>query len=92
VAGVLCGLAALGYHGIAAAVGVVREQTGLNAAELALQVGLPPVAIALWEHGSLIPAPTTCCGWQRCSPPTSAQPTRHHGPTDRPRHATPPLT
>jgi hypothetical protein len=26
VAGVLCGLAALGYHSIAAAVGVVREQ------------------------------------------------------------------
>jgi hypothetical protein len=26
VAGVLCGLAALGYHGIATAVGVVREQ------------------------------------------------------------------
>jgi hypothetical protein len=82
VAGVLCGLAALGYHGIAAAVGVVREQTGLNAAELALQVGLPPVAIALWEHGSLIPAPTPAAAGNgaRRRPPGPG-PTRHHGPT-----------
>lgn len=55
VAGVLCGLAALGYDGIAAAVGVVREQTGLTEAELAIQVGLPPVALVLWEQGSFIP-------------------------------------
>jgi len=55
VARVLCGLAALGYDGIATAVGVVREHTGLTQAELAIQVGLPPIAIALWGHGSFIP-------------------------------------
>jgi len=55
VAGVLCGLAALGYDGIAAAVPVVCEQTGLNTAELAIQVGLPPQALLLWQQGSFIP-------------------------------------
>lgn len=52
---VLCGLAALGYDGIAAAVPVVCAQTGLNTAELVIQVGLPPGALALWEQGSFIP-------------------------------------
>lgn len=56
VAAVLCGLAALGYEGIASAVRVVREQTGLEDAELAIQVGLPPAALVLWEQGSFFPA------------------------------------
>jgi len=55
VAAVLCGLAALGYEGIATAVGVVRQHTGLGTAELAIQVGLPAVALRLWEQGRFIP-------------------------------------
>jgi transcriptional regulator with XRE-family HTH domain len=55
VAGVLCDLAALGYEGIAAAVSVVREHTGLSMPELAIQVGLPPAALRLWEQGRFIP-------------------------------------
>jgi hypothetical protein len=92
VAGVLCGLAALGYQGIAAAVGVVREHTGLTAAELAIQVGLPPVALALWERGSFIPRThhllrlaTVLAAYQRAAQPSiTARP-------DAP-HATPPVT
>jgi hypothetical protein len=55
VVGVLCGLATLGYGGIAAALGVVRDLTGLDSQELAMQLGLPCVALPLWEQGSFIP-------------------------------------
>jgi hypothetical protein len=55
VAEVLWGLAALGYEGIATAVSVVRAHTGLGTPELAVQVGLPPMALELWERGSFIP-------------------------------------
>jgi hypothetical protein len=48
MAGVLCGLAMLGYDGIAAAVRVVREQTALGPHEVAIQPGLSTFAIALW--------------------------------------------
>ncbi|HZC99235.1 MAG TPA: helix-turn-helix domain-containing protein [Actinomycetes bacterium] len=51
----LCGLAELGYDGIAAAVGVVRAHTGLGTPELAAQIGLPPIALVAWERGSFIP-------------------------------------
>jgi hypothetical protein len=54
-AGVLRGLAALGYDGIAQAVRHAREQTGLEPHELAVRLGLPIDAVALWEQGSFIP-------------------------------------
>jgi hypothetical protein len=53
--GVLCGLAALGYDGIAQAVRHAREQTGLEPHELAVRLGLATDAVALWEQGSFIP-------------------------------------
>jgi hypothetical protein len=54
-AGVLRGLAALGYDGIAQAIRQVREQTGLQPHELSWRLGLPSDAVALWEQGSFIP-------------------------------------
>ena len=55
VATVLHGLAALGYEGIATAVSVVQVHAGLSTPELAVQVGLPPMALELWERASFIP-------------------------------------
>ncbi len=53
--GVLRGLAALGYDGIAQAIGHAQQHTGLAPHELAMRLGLPPDAIRLWEQGSYIP-------------------------------------
>ena len=52
---VVCGLAALGYDGIAQAIRQVREQTGLGPHELGMRLGLPTDALVLWEQGSFIP-------------------------------------
>ncbi len=54
-AGVLRGLAALGYHGIAQAIGHAQQHTGLARHELAMRLGLPPDALVLWAQGSFIP-------------------------------------
>ncbi len=54
-AGVLCGLAALGYDGIAQAIRHAQQHTGLGPHELAMRLGLPPDALVLWAQGSFIP-------------------------------------
>ena len=54
-AGVLRGLAALGYDGIADAIRQALQQTGLAPHELAMRLGLPPDALVLWAQGSFIP-------------------------------------
>jgi hypothetical protein len=53
--GVLCGLAVLGYPGIATAVGLAAARTGLTPGELAMRLGLPTEAVVLWANGSFIP-------------------------------------
>lgn len=53
--GVLCGLAALGYDGIAQAIRVAQLHTGLGPHELGMRLGLPADAVVLWEQGSFIP-------------------------------------
>jgi hypothetical protein len=52
---VLRGLAALGYDGIAQAIGHAQHDTGLAPHELAMRLGLPPDALVLWAQGSFIP-------------------------------------
>jgi hypothetical protein len=52
---VLRGLAALGYDGIAQAIGHAQQHTGLAPHELAMRLGLPPDALVLWAQGSYIP-------------------------------------
>ena len=78
---VLCGLAALGYDGIANAIRQALQQTGLAPHELAMRLGLPRDAVGLWARGSFIPAPTTCCAWGHCSPTTSPHRPAHPRPS-----------
>ncbi len=54
-AGVLRGLAALGYDGLAQAICDAQQHTGLTPHELAMRLGLPPEALVLWVQGSFIP-------------------------------------
>jgi len=100
---VLCDLAALGYEGIAAAVSVVREHTGLGTAELAIQVGLPSVALLAWEQGSFIPRThhllrlATILATHPTPPPParptdSPRPSPAHPDKEHPAHMTTPTT
>ena len=52
---VLSGLAALGYQGIANAIGHALQQTRLAPHDLAMRLGLPPGALVRWAHGSRVP-------------------------------------
>jgi hypothetical protein len=54
---VLRGLHALGYDGLAQAIGHAQQHTGLAPHELAMRLGLPPGALVLWAQGSFIPRP-----------------------------------
>jgi hypothetical protein len=78
----LRGLHALGYHGLAQAIGHAQQATGLPPQELARRLALPVDALELWAKGSFIPALSICCAWARWPPTTS--------PTSRPGQRQPP--